>query len=434
MSWIPKNLSEVCAVDSKLSTCQPPAMMFLALIANLFGQSRDDFIFNPSFGYSQKFSVDNLESLVNVVTPNYGFSDSQFQSSNLNRRICEGCAEEVNPRLCSNNFQSWETNGFNSDYNCVKKRAKIKYPKINGSFKKYDFIIVGAGSAGCVLANRLSEIYNWKILLLEAGIEEPEVTGVPAFAPILTSTNIDWQYQTQPDKFSCRSRTGQVCAWARGKIVKKNPKYHGTDHATLDGVIFDLSNKTSVSADYDEMVRDIEYYQHSKSGRLSTMGPITINTFIQTRFEESFTRPDIQYSYEPINVEEFYKDPIQFRETAAFPITYYNGIMAKPILLAPRSRGLLRLNFTEPIWGGPEIYPNFFTAYPDLDTLIDGIEISLELLNTQSFIENGWRLREEPLPGCIHLPFGTRQYWACIHQILYSAFVVIERLDYDRRL
>ncbi|XP_044594452.1 glucose dehydrogenase [FAD, quinone]-like [Cotesia glomerata] len=190
--------------------------------------------------------------------------------------------------------------------------------------------------------------------------------------------------------------------------------YNLQDHATLDGVIFDLSNKTSVSADYDEMVRDIEYYQHSKSGRLSTMGPITINTFIQTRFEESFTRPDIQYSYEPINVEEFYKDPIQFRETAAFPITYYNGIMAKPILLAPRSRGLLRLNFTEPIWGGPEIYPNFFTAYPDLDTLIDGIEISLELLNTQSFIENGWRLREEPLPGCIHLPFGTRQYWACV--------------------
>lgn len=163
MSWIPKNLSELCAVDSKLSTCQPPAMMFLALITNLFGQSRDDFIFNPSFGYSQEFSVDNFESLVDVVTPNYGFSDNQFESSNSNRRICEGCAEEVDSRLCSNNFQSWERNGFNREYNCVKKRAKIKYPKINGSFKKYDFIIVGAGSAGCVLANRLSEIYNWKV-------------------------------------------------------------------------------------------------------------------------------------------------------------------------------------------------------------------------------------------------------------------------------
>ncbi|XP_076181270.1 glucose dehydrogenase [FAD, quinone] [Ptiloglossa arizonensis] len=89
----------------------------------------------------------------------------------------------------------------------------------NFATKEYDFIIVGAGSAGCVLANRLSEIKHWKILLLEAGIEEPMVADIPAFAPMLQASNIDWMYRTQPEQYSCRSRRGRSCAWARGKVM-----------------------------------------------------------------------------------------------------------------------------------------------------------------------------------------------------------------------
>ncbi|XP_050356440.1 glucose dehydrogenase [FAD, quinone]-like [Nymphalis io] len=85
--------------------------------------------------------------------------------------------------------------------------------------EEYDFIIVGGGSAGCVLANRLSEVQEWRILLLEAGTEEPDITMVPSLPILLQRSSIDWNYKTQPEAMTCKGTLGHTCDWPRGKTM-----------------------------------------------------------------------------------------------------------------------------------------------------------------------------------------------------------------------
>lgn len=67
--------------------------------------------------------------------------------------------------------------------------------------EKYDYIIIGAGSAGCVLANRLSEDSANKVLLLEAGKPDKKMEiGIPAAYGNLHRSDVDWGFSTEPQK------------------------------------------------------------------------------------------------------------------------------------------------------------------------------------------------------------------------------------------
>ena len=81
----------------------------------------------------------------------------------------------------------------------------------------YDYIVVGAGSAGCAVAARLSENAACRVLLVEAGdadISRPELQS-PVLWPSTFGTDVDWAYRTTP-----QTRADQrIINWPRGKIL-----------------------------------------------------------------------------------------------------------------------------------------------------------------------------------------------------------------------
>ncbi len=81
----------------------------------------------------------------------------------------------------------------------------------------YDYIIVGAGSAGCVLANRLSENPDIRVLLLEAGASDwnPLVHMPAGIAQLVGQKGVNWDYSTAPEaQLNQRSLW-----WPRGKVL-----------------------------------------------------------------------------------------------------------------------------------------------------------------------------------------------------------------------
>lgn len=100
---------------------------------------------------------------------------------------------------------------------------------------EYDYIIVGAGSAGCVLANRLTEDDGVRVLVLEAGPQDHSIfIHMPsAFAYPMAGTKYNWHYETEPEPY-LNNRTMHC---PRGHVVGGSSSINGMCH--IRGHAFD---------------------------------------------------------------------------------------------------------------------------------------------------------------------------------------------------
>lgn len=132
------------------------------------------------------------------------------------RDIHDSCSNEILDKA-SNVIKSLYSSVQNGERKLINNIKYKTYDPVDG--EEFDFIIIGAGAGGSVVANRLSENKKWKILVLEAGKEPSISTEIPRLYPTLMGSSEDWKYFSEPAENNCLGMNDGKCSLPRGKVL-----------------------------------------------------------------------------------------------------------------------------------------------------------------------------------------------------------------------
>ncbi|KAK2580035.1 hypothetical protein KPH14_012322 [Odynerus spinipes] len=191
------------------------------------------------------------------------------------------------------------------------------------------------------------------------------------------------------------------------------------DHVGLGGLTFLVDEPVTLSKERFQTLPIMMEYVLREKGPLTSSG-IEGLAFVNTKYADpSGSYPDMQFHFAPSSINsdgEHISKITGLREsvynTMYKPLKNVETWSILPLLLRPKSSGWIRLKSKNPL-DAPEINPNYFTRKEDMDILVDGIRIAMELSNTSAFQRFGSRPLTIKMPGCQRFPFDTYEYWEC---------------------
>lgn len=202
------------------------------------------------------------------------------------------------------------------------------------------------------------------------------------------------------------------------------------DHVGLGGLTFVVDEPVSFKKTrFSTVSTAIEYIMNER-------GPMTFPgieglAFVNTKYADPTGKwPDIQYHFAPSSIQsdggENIKNILNLRDgvynTVYKPLTNSETWTILPLLLRPKSSGWVRLKSKNPL-DPPSIVPNYFSHQEDIDVLVEGIKIAINISDTPAMQRFGSRPHSIPFPACQHLEFMSDKYWECsIRQFTFTIY------------
>ncbi|MFK7890134.1 MAG: GMC family oxidoreductase [Granulosicoccus sp.] len=143
---------------------------------------------------------------------------------------------------------------------------------------QFDYIIIGAGSAGCVIANRLSCSGRYSVLLLEAGgtDNKPFIKVPLGYGKVFYDPSVNWKYETEPES----SLADRRIYWPRGKVLGGSSSINAMVYVRGHPADYEQWNQVAPGWGWDTvepLFQKMEQWQGDASAYRGTSGPLSVH-------------------------------------------------------------------------------------------------------------------------------------------------------------